>query len=135
MITETEAYLGGPVAFWVLCEDPEGLRNPVLMDVPGLGPTLAVFSFEEEALLYRRLRGGAGPQAARVSRAELLALLVGRWADLGPSVALDPVPELREGTLLPLTTTGREDFVRFLVARRDGAVEGPWVREPAGGRA
>ncbi len=100
--------------FWVVC--PEGFRRPLAVDLPDLGRAVALFSFEEEALLYQGLRGwdeAGGRRARRVSGAGLLALLSGRWAGYR-FVALDPIPELDAGTLLPLTTTSRERFVSFL---------------------
>jgi len=100
--------------FWVVC--PEGFRRPLTVDLPDLGRAVALFSFEEEALLYLGLRGEEetdGLRARRVSGAGLLRLLSSRWAGYR-SVALDPIPELDAGTLLPLTTTSRERFVRYL---------------------
>ena len=100
--------------FWVVC--PDGFRGPLAVDLPDLGRAVALFSFEDEALLYLGLRGwdvADGLRARRVSGAGLLSLLCGRWVGYR-SVALDPIPELDAGTLLPLTTTSRERFVRFL---------------------
>ena len=100
--------------FWVVC--PEDFRGPLVVDLPGLGRAVALFSFEEEVQLYRGLRGwddAGGRRARRVSGLRLLTLLSGRWAGYR-SVALDPIPELDAGTLLPLTTTSRECFVRSL---------------------
>ena len=100
--------------FWVVC--PEDFRGPLVVDLPGLGRAVALFSFEEEVQLYRGLRGwddAGGRRARRVSGDGLLTLLSGRWAGYR-SVALDPIPELDAGTLLPLTNTSRERFVRFL---------------------
>lgn len=100
--------------FWVVC--PERFSGPLVVDLPDLGRAVALFSFEEEALLYLRLRGWdetGGLRARRISGAGLLKLLSSRWAGYR-SVALDPIPELDAGTLLPLTTTSRELFVRFL---------------------
>jgi len=102
--------------FWVVC--PDGFRGPLAVDLPDLGRAgaVALFSFEDEALLYLGLRGLNGSdalRARRVSGAGLLSLLCGRWAGYR-SVALDPIPELDAGTLLPLTITSRERFVRFL---------------------
>ena len=99
--------------FWVVCADQEGFGGPLAVGLPGLGKAVAVFSFEEEALLYLRLRDSGGLRVRRVAGRLLLDLLSGRWAGFR-SVALDPVPELDAGTLLPLTTTSRERFVRFL---------------------
>jgi hypothetical protein len=78
--------------FWVVC--PDGFRGPLAVDLPDLGRADAL-------------------RARRVSGAGLLSLLCGRWAGYR-SVALDPIPELDAGTLLPLTITSRERFVRFL---------------------
>ena len=106
--------------FWVVC--PEGFRGPLGVDLPDLGRAVALFSFEEEALLYLGLGGwdaAGGLRARRVSGAGLLALLSGRWAGYR-SVALDPIPELDAGTLLPLTTTSRERFVGFLRSAQEG---------------
>ena len=106
--------------FWVVC--PEHFGGPLAVDLPGLGRAVALFSFEDEALLYLGLRGRAGTDgrlARRVSRAGLLTLLSGRWAGYR-SVALDPIPELDAGTLLPLTTTSRQRFVSFLRAAEEG---------------
>ena len=106
--------------FWVVC--PEGFRGPLAVDLPVLGRAVALFSFEEEALLYLSLRGrdaAGGLRARRVSGAGLLALLSGRWAGYR-SIALDPIPELDAGTLLPLTTTSRERFVSFLRSAQEG---------------
>ena len=102
--------------FWVVC--PDGFRGPLAVDLPDLGRAgaVALFSFEDEALLYlglRGLNGSDGLRAWHVSGAGLLSLLCGRWAGYR-SVALDPIPELDAGTLLPLTITSRERFVRFL---------------------
>ncbi|HEV2092151.1 MAG TPA: hypothetical protein VGR18_03185 [Rubrobacter sp.] len=99
--------------FWVVCADLEDFGGPLAVRLPGLGKAVAVFSFEEEALLYLGLRDGGGLRVRRVAVGLLLTLLSGRWSGFR-NVALDPVPELDAGTLLPLTTTSRERFVRFL---------------------
>jgi hypothetical protein len=117
--------------FWVIC--PEDYRRPVVVDLPGLGRAVALFSSEDEALLYRDLRGTGGPDGRRVSGAGLLTLLSGRWAGYR-SVALDPIPELAAGTLLPLTTTSRERFVRFLRSAERGG-RGRVARDAVGARS
>jgi hypothetical protein len=97
--------------FWVIC--PEDFCRPVAVDLPDLGRAVALFSSEDEVLMYLVLSGADGPRARRVSGAGLLTLLSGQWAGYR-SVALDPVPKLDAGTMLPLTTTSRERFLRFL---------------------
>ena len=106
--------------FWVVC--PEDFRGPLVVDLPGLGRAVALFSFEEEVQLYRGLGGwddADGRRARRVSGPRRLTLLSGRWAGYR-SIALDPIPELDAGTLLPLTTTSRERFVSFLRSAQEG---------------
>ena len=98
--------------FWVIC--PEDFRGPAeAVDLPGLGRAVVLFSSEDEVLMYLGLSGADATHVRRVSGAGLLTLLSGRWAGYR-SVALDPIPQLDAGTLLPLTTTSRERFVRFL---------------------
>lgn len=111
--------------FWVIC--PEDFRRPAVVDLPGLGRAVALFSCEEDALLYQGLLGHDAPRpprARRVSGAGLLKLLSGRWAGYR-SVALDPIPKLDAGTLLPLTTTSRERFVCFLRSTAGREAETP----------
>lgn len=118
--------------FWVVCLDD--FRGPAVVDLPGLGRAVALFSSEDEVLMYQGLSGAAGPRARRVSGAGLLTLLSGQWAGYR-SVALDPIPKLDAGTLLPLTTTSRERFVRFLrstTAREAGTALSAALQEPAG---
>ena len=110
--------------FWVVCA--ESFRGPLAVDLPYLGRAVALFSFEEEALLYLRMRGwdeAGGLRVRPVSGVRMLALLLGRWSGFR-SVALDPLPELDAGTLLPLTTASRERFVRSLrsVVKREAAL-------------
>jgi len=99
--------------FWVIC--PKDFRAPAAVDLPDLGRAVALFSSEDDVSLYVGLLGADCPAARHVSGVGLLALLSGRWAGYR-SIALDPIPKLDAGTLLPLTTTSRERFVRFLRA-------------------
>lgn len=112
--------IDGSPGFWVACASPEDFDGPLAVDLDGSDEAVAVFSFEEEALLYLRLKDRDGDfRPIRVSGARLLALLSGRWSGFG-SVALDPMPERGAGVLLPLAATSREKFVRFLASRGGG---------------
>ena len=97
--------------FWVIC--PEDFRTPAAVDLPGLGKAVALFSSEDEVSLYLGLLGTDRPAARHISGAGLLKLLSGQWSGYR-SVALDPIPNLDAGPLLPLTNTSRQRFVRFL---------------------
>lgn len=116
----------GTHEFWVVCEEPEDLAAPLTVDLPGLGEALAVFGFEEEALLYPGLASTDDLRARRLPAAGLLALLLGRWSRFG-SVALDPIPQLDADLTLPLTTMSRARFVRFLASYQGGGVGFPAV--------
>ena len=78
---------------------------------------LAVFSFEEEAILFLRLGGYDGRWRARESCAdELVSVLYGPSKGV-KSVALDPLPEMLEDGTLALVEVGRERFVEQILVR------------------
>ena len=105
----------GSFGFWVACASPEDFDGPLVVGPDGSDAAVAVFSFEEEALLYLRLGDRDGDfRPIRVSGARLLSE---RWSVFG-SVALDPVP--KSGVPVPLTATSRERFSRFLLSRGKG---------------
>lgn len=110
--------------FWVVCEEPEDPVVPLTVGLTGLGETLPVFSFEEEALLYLGARDTDGLRTARLPAGRLLMLLLGRWSGFG-SVALDPISDLDADLAIPLTTMSRARFVRFLASYQGGGVGSP----------
>jgi hypothetical protein len=112
---------GGVHEFWVVCGERDDQVAPPTIGAAGLGKTLPVFGFEEEALLYLALRGGDGLGAERLPAGRLQTLLLGRWSGFG-SVALDPVPEIDAGLAPKATTMSRSRFVRFLAVYQDGVV-------------
>jgi hypothetical protein len=102
--------------FWVLCREHIDELEPLAVSVPTLGEALAVFGFEEEALLYLSSRYGDGDLHPRpLASDELVALLLGSWSRF-ELVALDPMPEDDVGIMLRLASIRREDFLDFLLA-------------------
>jgi hypothetical protein len=101
--------------FWVACRSPEVLSEPLTVSVPGLGEALALFCFEEEAVLYLGY-GGDGLRPCPVGSNELVKLLLGAWSrfDL---VTLDPMPGNGVGVMLRLASMQRDDFLDHLVRK------------------
>ena len=101
--------------FWVACREPEARLNPLTVSVPGLGEALAVFCFEEEAMLYLGC-GEDGLHPFPVSPDELVVLLLGLWSSF-ELVTLDPMPENGAGIMRRLASMRRDDFLNYLVSR------------------
>jgi hypothetical protein len=102
--------------FWVVGQAHRDGLKPLTVGVPGLGEALAVFGFEEEALLYLGLRYWDDLHPRPVYSDELVALLLGTWSRFA-LIALDPMPEDDAGIMLRLASIRREDFLDFLIAR------------------
>ena len=113
--------------FWVACRSPEA---PLTVSVPGLGEALAVFCFEEEAMLYLDYEHD-DLRPRPVGPDELVVLLLGSWArfDL---VTLDPMPGDDTGVMLRLASMHRHDFLDYLVRKhglgRPAYHQDPWTR-------
>jgi hypothetical protein len=96
------------------------------VEVLTIGPddeALPVFSFEEEALMYLRLRAGTpetGWGTRQTTAGELASVLYGPCASVR-KVALDPPPEACGGPLLGLLSVERDEFVRILLEGRCSA--------------
>jgi len=113
--------------FWVACRSPEA---PLTVSVPGLGEALAVFCFEEEAILYLGYEDvDLRPRSVRPD--ELVVLLRGSWARF-EFVTLDPVPGDDAGFMHRLASMHRDDFLDYLVRKhglgRPAHDKGPWTR-------
>lgn len=82
--------------YWLISGGSAGVLT---LDLAGLGRTLPVFSFEEEAGLFLALGGmGDGWRTGASGTGDLLSLFLGEGADV-ESVVLDPLPAmLRDGT-------------------------------------
>ena len=123
----TEARPGRrPTTYWLIVE--RGPGRPVALTV-GAFPdeeALAVFSFEEEALLFLSVQGLAEECAVtEVAADELAAVLLSsypRW------VTLDPLPGPLGGKLVGLLSVERERFLAGLERRTGGDPLRPFVR-------
>ena len=81
----------------------------------GGGRVLPVFSFRDEAEMYVHLQLGTPGWGPRVFSAdEIVSMLLGSLSDV-TRVALDPLPEACDKTLLDLLCVPRDAFVRSLL--------------------
>lgn len=104
--------------FWLVFERP---GRPVTLRLSGVGETLPVFSFAEEAELFLRLTAELdGPRIENVAAKELLSLVSDPRLDVR-RIALDPPGE--NVALACLVSVGREAFLRFLRRKVDAARE------------
>lgn len=84
--------------YWLI-SGVSGQDGVLVLDLAGLGPSLPVFSFREEAELFLALGGlGEGWRAVESGTGEFLSLFFGPAANV-KSVVLDPLPiMLRDST-------------------------------------
>ena len=99
--------------FWVACRIPEARLGPLTVSIPGLGEALAVFCFEEEAMLYLDY-GNEDLHPHPVTPDELMWLMLGPWSRF-ELVTLDPMPQGGAGVMLRLASMHRDDFLNHLV--------------------
>lgn len=120
--TETETQTGA--AYWLICDGTEPTRAFVL-DLAGLGRSLPVFSFREEAELFLALGGLGGDWAVREGgTGDFISLLLGPRADLA-NVVLDPLPAMLRDSVAGLISISPERFLaRFLGLPDPGALPG-----------
>lgn len=104
-------------SFWIACQKRGTCLDPLTVDVPGLGESLAVFCFEEEAMLYLGY-GDEDLRLKRVGPGELVDLLRGFWARF-ELITLDPMPEDDAGVMLRLASIHRDDFLNYLLGKRE----------------
>ena len=110
--------------YWLIC-DGTGPPGALVLDLVGLGRTLPVFSFPEEAEMFLALDGLGGDWDVREGAADdFFPHFYGPRADV-ESVVLDPLPgALGDGAGRPVGI-GPERFVdRFLGASAPDAVPG-----------
>jgi hypothetical protein len=111
-------------AYWLICDGTEPARAFVL-DLAGLGRSLPVFSFREEAELFLALGGLGGVWAVREGgTGDFISLLFGPRADLA-NVILDPLPMMLRDSVAGLISISPDRFLaRFLGVSDSGALPG-----------
>jgi hypothetical protein len=113
---KTEALPGGRRAtYWLLAErGPARPERFTVEDLPG-EEALAVFSFEEEALLFLSVQGlEEGWAVRKIAADELVSVLL----DSCPAgVAMDPLPGPLGGKMVSLLSMERERFLSDLLRK------------------
>ena len=110
--------------YWLIC-DGTGPPGALVLDLAGLGRTLPVFSFPEEAEMFLRLDGLDGDWEVREGVADdFFPHFFGARAGV-ESVVLDPLPGAMGDGAAGAVGIGPGRFVdRFLGASAPGAVPG-----------
>jgi hypothetical protein len=133
-VTEIEAFQArrtaerpsGP-AYWLITKNAFGRIEVLTLDCR---QTLPVFSHEEEAEMFLRLRGMDDGWRVSESRVgELVSVLYGPCAGV-EEVALDPLPEMVAERIVGLVSQARECFLERVLARR---LLGLWERHQRSG--
>lgn len=111
-------------AYWLICDGTEPVR-PFVLDLAGLGRSLPVFSFREEAELFLALGGlGRGWDVREGGTGDFISLLFGSRADLS-NVILDPLPMMLRDSVAGLISISPDRFLaRFLGVSDPGALPG-----------
>ncbi|HKH12142.1 MAG TPA: hypothetical protein VKA73_13465 [Rubrobacter sp.] len=110
--------------YWLICDGAEPSRAFVL-DLAGVGRSLPVFSFREEAELFLALGGLGGGWAVREGgTGDFLPLFFGPHANL-KGVVLDPLPVMLRDSMAGLISISPDRFLaRFLGVSDPGALPG-----------
>ena len=124
---KTDVFPRGRLAtYWLIFKQGSDRPKALTVDILPGGEALAVFSFEEEALLFLVVQGLTGAWTARVIAAtELVSALL----DSRPNhVALDPLPGSLGDKMPSLMTMPKERFLRDLVRKLAPATARPVSR-------
>jgi hypothetical protein len=107
-----------PGPFWLIAKVEAGRVRVLTTDLAQGETALSVFSFEDEARMFRRLAvPHDGWRVRETTVGELVSLLLGLCSGVS-RVLLDPLPALNGR--LPVNPIGmrRQPFVAFLLSRR-----------------
>ena len=115
---------GTGAVYWLICDVVEPAR-PFVLDLDGLGRSLPVFSFREEAELFLALGGLGGGWDVRVGgTGDFIPLLFGTGSDL-KNVVLDPLPMMLRDSVAGLISVSPARFLnRFLDVSDPGPLAG-----------
>ncbi len=86
---------GGPAPLWLILTDGRegGKTNLLIVELPGKGEVLPVFSFEEEARLYLWVEGLGDRWRVEATESKRLASVLSGACSRFEWVALDPMGE------------------------------------------
>src|SRR5215207_2120234 len=103
--------------YWLIGRHENGPLEVLTSGLSGGEEALPVFSHEEEAEMFLRLRGlGDGWQARESAAGELTSILCGLCAGV-KKVVLDPLPEMLDEKTVGLVSLDRERFLDFVLGR------------------
>jgi hypothetical protein len=120
MTTMQKARIAGR-PHWLVIKHLSSTMDVFTTHLCGDPKALVVFSFQEEAEMFLELRLTASKDGWRVrqtSVGELVSVLYGPCSDT-KKVALDPLPEIGREELTGLLGMHREEFLRFVVGKKD----------------
>ena len=102
--------------YWTIIREGSSHPEVSTMDPDGLGESLVVFGFEEEARLFLGLgEMGAGWQARETTAGELVSMLYGPFASIN-RVVIDPLPgKIAAGAGVTPLCIHSADFARNMV--------------------
>jgi len=105
-------------AYWLVARNENGRLEVLAIDLAAGEEALPVFSHEEEAEMFLRLRrvGFEGWQARESTAGELISVLYGPCAGV-KCVVLDPLPEMLAEWTVRLVSLSRERFVDLVLSR------------------
>src|SRR5215212_6106944 len=114
-------------AYWLVARNENGRVDVLAIGLAAGEEALRVFSHEEEAEMFLRLRrvGFEGWQARESTAGELISVLYGPCAGV-KRVVLDPLPEMLAEWTVGLVSLNRERFVDLVLSRE----RTPTRREP-----
>jgi hypothetical protein len=105
-------------AYWLIARNENGRLKVLTSDLAGGEETLPVFSHEEEAEMFLKLRevGFDGWRARESTAGELISVLYGPCASV-ELAALDPLPKMFAQRTLGLVSLSRERFMDLVLSR------------------
>ena len=103
--------------YWLIGRHENGPSEVLTSGLSGGEEALPVFSHEEEAEMFLRLRGlGDGWQARESAAGELTSILCGLCAGV-KKVVLDPLPKMLDEKTVGLVSLDRERFLDLVLGR------------------
>jgi hypothetical protein len=103
--------------YWLIARNENGRLEVLATRLAGAEEALPVFSHEEEAEMFLRLRGvDDGWQTRESTAGELISVLYGPCASV-ERVDLDPLPEMLVERTFGLVSLSRKRFVDLVLSR------------------